>query len=46
MEVLIWAMECMKQLHQFHVMFATNFFQLVKMVLELEKWSAFVVHLE
>ena len=32
MEALLWAMECMKNLRQFHVTFATNCSQLVKMV--------------
>ena len=32
MEALIWAMECMKNLRQFQVTFATDCYQLVKMV--------------
>lgn len=46
MEALIWAMECMKRLRQFHVIFATNCSQLVKMVSEPEEWSTFIVYLE
>ena len=33
-EALIWAMECMKNLRQFQVTFATDYSQLVKMVSE------------
>ena len=33
-EALIWAMECMRNLRQFRVTFATDCYQLVKMVLE------------
>lgn len=32
----IWAMQCMKNLQQFHVMFATDCFKLVKIVYEHE----------
>ena len=45
-DALIWAMECMKNLHQFQVTFATDCSQLVKMVSELEEWPAFEVYLE
>ena len=41
MEALIWAMECMKNLRQYGVTFATDCSQLVKMVSEPEKWPAF-----
>ena len=41
MEALIWAMQCMRNLHQFHVIFATDCFQLMKMVSEQEEWPAF-----
>ncbi|KAG2280107.1 hypothetical protein Bca52824_051327 [Brassica carinata] len=41
MEALIWAMECMRNLHQFQVTFATDCSQLVKMVSEPEEWPAF-----
>ena len=37
MEALIWAMECMKNLRQFHETFAMDCSQLVKMVSEPEK---------
>ena len=37
METLIWAMECMKNLRQFRMMFATDCSQLVKMVSEPEE---------
>ena len=46
MEVLIWAMECIKNLRHFTVTFATDCAQLVKMVPEPEKWSAFPNYLE
>ena len=36
-EALIWAMECMKNLRQFQVTFATDCSQLVKMVSEPEE---------
>ena len=36
-EVLIWAMECVKNLRHFQVTFATNCSQLVKMVSEPEE---------
>ncbi|KAL0711512.1 hypothetical protein Bca4012_018490 [Brassica carinata] len=38
-------MECMKNLRQFTVIFATDCSQLVKTVLEPEKWLAFVSYL-
>ena len=37
MEALIWAMECMRNLRQFQVTFATDYFQLMKMVSEPEE---------
>ena len=45
-EALIWAMECMRNLHQFQVTFATNCSQLVKMVSEPKEWPAFANYLE
>ena len=36
-EALIWTMECMKNLRQYHVTFATDCSQLVKMVSEPEE---------
>ncbi|WZZ40520.1 hypothetical protein YC2023_036779 [Brassica napus] len=45
-EALIWAMECMKNLRQFQVTFATDCSQLVKMVSEPEEWPAFETYLE
>ena len=45
-EVLIWAMECMKNLRQFSVTFATDCSQLVKIVLEPEEWPTFASYLE
>ncbi len=45
-EALIWAMECMKNLRQFQVTFATDCSQLVKMVSEPEEWPAFESYLE
>ena len=38
-EALIWGMECMKNLRQFYVAFATDCFQLMKMISEPEKAS-------
>ena len=46
MEVLIWAMECMKNLRQYRVTFATDCSQLVKMVSKPEEWPAFESDLE
>ena len=46
MEALIWAMECMRNLRQFQVTFATDCSQLVKMVSEPEEWPAFESYLE
>ena len=45
-ETLIWAMECMKNLIQFQVTFATDCSQLMKMVSEPEEWPAFESHPE
>ena len=45
-EALIWAMECMRNLRQFQVTFATDCSQLVKMVSEPEEWPAFGAYLE
>nr|VDD30508.1 unnamed protein product [Brassica oleracea] len=39
-------MECMKNLRQFQVTFATDCSQLVKMVSEPEEWPAFASYLE
>ena len=36
-EVLIWTVECMRNLRQFTVTFATDYSQLVKMVSEPEE---------
>ena len=46
MEALLWAMECMRNLREFQVTFATDYFQLVKMVSEPEEWQAFTSYLE
>ncbi|WZZ03100.1 hypothetical protein YC2023_089021 [Brassica napus] len=46
MEALLWAMECIRNLRQFQVTFATDCSQLVKMVSEPEKWPAFTNYLE
>lgn len=46
MEALLWAMECMRNLRQFQVTFATDCSQLVKMVSEPEEWPAFANYLE
>ena len=45
-EALIWAMECMRNLRQFQVTFATYCSQLMKMVLEPEELPAFASYLE
>ena len=45
-EALIWAMECMRNLRQFHVTFATDCSQLVKMVSEPEEWPEFESYLK
>ncbi|XP_056864041.1 uncharacterized protein LOC130511184 [Raphanus sativus] len=45
-EALIWAMECMRNLRQFRVTFATDCLQLVKMVSEPDDWPAFANMLE
>ena len=45
-EALIWTMECMRNLRQFQVTFATDCSQLVKMVSEPEEWPAFASYLE
>ena len=46
MEALLWAKECMRNLSQFQVTFATDCFQLMKMVSEAEDWPAFASYLE
>ena len=45
-EALIWAMDCMKTLQFSDVVFATDCFQLVKMVSTPEDWPAFSTHME
>ena len=45
-ETLIWAMEGMKTLHIFDVVFATDCSQLGKMVSTPEEWPAFSTHME
>ncbi|XP_056854813.1 uncharacterized protein LOC108842133 [Raphanus sativus] len=45
-EALIWAMECMRNLRQYNVTFATDCSQLVKMVSEPGEWPAFASYLE
>ena len=46
MEALLWAIECMRNLRQYQVTFATDCSQLVKMVSEIDEWPAFAVYLE
>ena len=46
MEALLWAMVCMRNLHQFQITFATDCSQLVKMVSEPEERPAFASYLE
>ena len=46
MEALIWAMESMRNLRQYHVTFATECIQLVKMVSTPEEWPAFANYLD
>lgn len=45
-EAFIWAIECIRILHQFHVTFATDCCQLMKMVSEPKEWSPFANYLE
>ena len=45
-EALIWTMECMRNLRQYTVTFATDCSQLVKMVSESEGWPASVSYLK
>lgn len=45
-EALIWSMECMRNLRQYNVTFATDCSQLVKMVSEPDEWPAFANYLE
>ena len=45
-ETLILEMECIRNLRQFNVTFATDCSQLVKMVLEPEEWPAFEIYFE
>ncbi|KAL0717211.1 hypothetical protein Bca4012_066533 [Brassica carinata] len=40
MEALLWTMECMRNLRQIRITFATDCSQLVKMVSEPEEWPA------
>ncbi|KAL0864200.1 hypothetical protein Bca101_043318 [Brassica carinata] len=46
LEALIWTMESMRNLRQFHVTFATGCSQLVRMVLEPEELLIFATYLE
>ena len=46
LEALIWTMECMKNLRQFWVTFATDCSQVVKIVSEPEECPAFESYLE
>ena len=46
MEALLWTMECMRNLRQFQVTFATDCSQLLKVVSEPEEWPAFANYLE
>ena len=46
MEALIWEMESMRSLRQYHVTFATDCIQLVKMVSSPEDWPAFLNYLD
>ena len=43
---VIWAIECIRNLSQFTVTFATKFSQMVKMVLEPEELPTFASYLE
>ena len=45
-EALLWTIECMRNLRQFRVTFATDCSQLVKMVLKPEEWPVFATYLE
>ena len=46
MEALLWATECMRNLRQFQVTFATDCSQLAKMVSEPVEWPSFTSYLE
>ena len=45
-EALIWALKCMRNLRHFQVIFAMDYSQPVKMVLELGEWPVFASYLE
>ena len=45
-EAFIWTMESMRNLSQYHVIFATDCIQLVKMVSAPEDWPAFANYLD
>lgn len=45
-EALIWAMESMRNLRQFHVTFARECSQLVKLISESKEWPTFATYLE
>ena len=45
-EALIWVMESMRNLRQYHITFATDCIQLVKMVSAPEDWPAFAIYLD
>ena len=45
-EALIWEMESMRNLRQYHVTFATDCIQLVKMVSAPKDWPEFANHLD
>ena len=45
-EALIWAMECIRNLRQFQVTFATDCYQLVKMVSKQKEWPSFASYLQ
>lgn len=46
MNALVWAIDCMQNLHQNYVIFATDFSQLVKIVSKPEECTVFAIYLE
>lgn len=46
LEALLWTMHCLITQQKTKVMFATDSTELVQMVKEPSKWSAFAVYLE
>ena len=45
-KALIWSMECMQNIRQFHIIFATDCSRLVNMVSTSEEWLAFATYMK